>query len=628
MCALVAETAAREAGKGTALVPTQSQVERLHSAHQARVRWTRSALALLAPSLVLLVGFFLMPMVWLMRMSLFARPASNSPGGSRFYDPSSLTFEHYRTLLTDPFYGQLLSTTFWQAVIVTAVVMTLAFGCAYTIHRLTPPIKSAAILAVMLPKMTSLLVLCYGILVLLSNTGLINGPLLTLGIIREPLPMFANLLAVVVAEVVIIAPYPILILTSVFQGVDPALEQSAQGMGARPLVAFMTTTLRLTLPGVLAGTLVTFVWAFGAYIGPVVLGSPRNYTLAVQVFTETFDNNNWPLGAALAMTNVGVMGVVGMVALAGLGVQRWLSGQNTRPKPTAAPAPQAAALRKTSFLPRQVLPPVAKSPIGDIADGIGRYGLYALGLVGVAVLLAPLAVSLLVAFTPEETIGLPTPGTLTLRWFEAFFSDAIWREGVRNSVMIGLMTTCIALITGTTAAYGFERHPVPHANALKLLLVAPLFVPPVVLGMHSLAWHQRLGLWGQPLSIAIAHALLTTPLVWLVMRGSLRQLDPTLEQAALGLGARPLAAFMRVTLPLAGPSLLVAAFLAFIVSINEFVLTQFLVTAHTQTLSTLIWPQLRYSLTPLVAAASSVLLVVTLLALAIAVRVLPLRRVF
>ncbi len=264
----------------------------------------KPAWLLLAPACLLVAGFFVVPLLFLVRVSLYSRAGSGSPGGSRFYDPDSFTFEQYRELLTDSYYGKILLGTVYQAFIVTLVVMALAYPCAVMIHRCRPGLKNGALLVVMLPKLTNLLVLTYGLLVLFSNSGLINQTLLKLGLIREPLPMFANLFAVVAAETVIIGPYPILILVSLFEGLDSALEQAARGMGARPLRAFYETTFKLTLPGAAAATLITFIWALGAYIGPVVMGNPDTYTTAVEVFNETFEHNNWPLGAALAASNV------------------------------------------------------------------------------------------------------------------------------------------------------------------------------------------------------------------------------------------------------------------------------------------------------------------------------------
>lgn len=248
------------------------------------------------------------------------------------------------------------------------------------------------------------------------------------------------------------------------------------------------------------------------------------------------------------------------------------------------------------------------------------------GLLMLALLLVPLILSLLVAFTPGETLEVPSPDRWSLRWFERFFRDPIWQTGAVNSLLIALMTTGISLFAGTTAALAFERFEFPGRKIINLFILLPLFVPPVVLGIQNLAWFQRIGLWGSLLSLALAHSLWATPLVFMVMCSALRGVDRRLEEAALGMGAPPLTVFWRVTFPLIVPGLLVSAFFAFIISLNEFIMSLFLATPKTQTISTMIWPQLRYNLTPLVAAASAVLLSMTVVVLAVASRLLSVKK--
>ncbi len=282
---------------------------------------------LLAPAVLLVLGFFVIPLVWLIRVSLYDRPGSGSAGGSRFYDPESFTFKQYQEIFTDSFYLKIIGGTLVQGLIITAAVMLLAYPCAIVIHRSGPRLKSGALLAVMLPKLTNLLVLMYGLLVMLSNSGVINKALIGLGIIKQPLPMFANTFAVVVAEVVIIGPYAILILVSLFDGVDPSLERAARGLGAGPLRAFYHTYFKLTLPGAIAAAFISFIWGIGAYIGPLAMGNPDNYTTSVQVFTEMYDYNNWPLASALAVGNVVV--IIGLLAAFGLTQYVWMQASKT-----------------------------------------------------------------------------------------------------------------------------------------------------------------------------------------------------------------------------------------------------------------------------------------------------------
>ena len=251
--------------------------------------------------------------------------------------------------------------------------------------------------------------------------------------------------------------------------------------------------------------------------------------------------------------------------------------------------------------------------------------LYA-GLV-VAYLTVPLVFCLLVSISDSNTVETPfESGRASLRWYGEFLADPRWIAGLANSLQIAALTVPLALVCGTTAALAFERWRFRGRTLLGVFILAPLFVPPVVLGMQSLALHQRIGLWGTPLSIAVAHSLWATPLVFTVMRAALALVDPQLEEAARGLGASPWRAFYEVTLPLIRPALVISVFFAFIVSVNEFVMALFLATPRTQTLPTLIWPQVRYNLTPVVAAASGVTILLTAAVLMLAQRWFDLRR--
>ena len=244
-----------------------------------------------------------------------------------------------------------------------------------------------------------------------------------------------------------------------------------------------------------------------------------------------------------------------------------------------------------------------------------------------AYLLGPLLFCLLVSVADSTSLETPfATGRVSLRWYREFFADPRWLAGLANSLQIALLTVPIALVCGTTAALAFERCRFRGRALIGAAILTPLFVPPVGLGIQSLTFHQRIGLWGTPISIAVAHSLWAIPLVFTVMRASLAGVDPRLEAAARGLGASPLRAFVLITLPLILPGLLASIFFAFIVSLNEFVMALFLATPRTQTLPTLIWPQVRYNVTPVVAAASGVTILITVGVVLAAHRLMDLRK--
>jgi putative spermidine/putrescine transport system permease protein len=235
-----------------------------------------------------------------------------------------------------------------------------------------------------------------------------------------------------------------------------------------------------------------------------------------------------------------------------------------------------------------------------------------LGWVGLLLLLAPILYTAWVSFTPGELL-VPPAADWSLRWYGEFFAQRRWLAALWNSLIVAGLSVVVALLTGLPLAYALARWHFRGRALLGQGVLLPLGIPAVVLGCGLLPTIHALGLWGSPLALARAHALLGLPLVCLLTRAALEAAGPDLYWAARGLGASPWRAVWHVTLPLIRPAVLAGALLAFVLSLNEFVLSLFLGTPETETLPRVIWPSLRYSLSPLVGAASTVTLVVTAL---------------
>lgn len=238
-------------------------------------------------------------------------------------------------------------------------------------------------------------------------------------------------------------------------------------------------------------------------------------------------------------------------------------------------------------------------------------------LLVLALLLWPLVYALWMSFTPHELLE-PPRAEWSLRWYREFFSQSRWTDGLWNSLGIGLGAAALSVLSGGGVAMAAVRHRFRGRRLLEGAVMLPLFVPALVLGIALLPVMRSLGLWGTHFSIAAAHSLWGLPLVFLTVRGALEDVDPHLELAARGMGANTAQTFRLVTLPIIMPGVLVGALMAFIISLNELVMALFLCTAATDTLPKVIWPNLRYTLSPLVAAASSITVLVTLLLLAMA----------
>ncbi len=221
---------------------------------------------------------------------------------------------------------------------------------------------------------------------------------------------------------------------------------------------------------------------------------------------------------------------------------------------------------------------------------------------------------------PDELLRPPV-NEWSLRWYRQFLGEPRWRTALVNSLIVGSLSVLVALVSGVPVAMALVRYRFAGRGVLSLVVLAPLCVPPLILGVGLLPLMHRVGLWGTWLSLALAHGLLGLPIVYLATRVALEGVPAGLEDAARGLGAGPFQVFRRVTLPLIRPGVAAGAVLAFVLSLNESLMTLFLASPETETLARIIWPELRYSLSPLVAVASALTLVATLSVVVLARRI-------
>lgn len=235
----------------------------------------------------------------------------------------------------------------------------------------------------------------------------------------------------------------------------------------------------------------------------------------------------------------------------------------------------------------------------------------------VALLLAPLLFTILVSFTPSRYLELPRD-EWTLQWYRQFFAGPGWVQALGNSVVIAGLTAGLSVTTALATAMALVRRHFRWKGVWEGALLLPMMLPGVALAVGMLAVVRLTFLWGTHLSLALAHSVLAIPVAYLVLRASLKQVDPNLEAAARGLGASAWQVFRLVTLPLVTPAVLAATLFALVISLNEITLTLFLATRYSETLPRVIWPNLRFAITPLVAAASVILLALTLPPLVVA----------
>lgn len=234
-----------------------------------------------------------------------------------------------------------------------------------------------------------------------------------------------------------------------------------------------------------------------------------------------------------------------------------------------------------------------------MARWIGR----SVGWLALALLMAPPLYACWLSFAPDEFL-IPPTREWSLRWYGEFVRSPRWMAALGESLLVGALAVACSLGMGLPLAYALVRFPSRSESLLLGAILLPLATPPLLLSIGLLPLIQALGLWGTSLALALSHSLYGMPMVCWLSRAALRGVNPEIEQAARGLGASGWQVAYRITLPLLVPSVLAGAVMAFVLSLNEFILSLFLATPESETLPRVLWPNLRYALSPLVAVAS------------------------
>ena len=229
-------------------------------------------------------------------------------------------------------------------------------------------------------------------------------------------------------------------------------------------------------------------------------------------------------------------------------------------------------------------------------------------------LIAPVLVVIPLAFNAEPFFTYPIHA-LSFRWFEAFFSDVVWRIAIRNSLVVGLSATSIALVLGTLAAIGLNQRSLPFKALIMAGLMSPMIVPVVITAVGMYFFYSTLGIANSLLGIVLAHAALGVPFVITTVTATLAGFDPALARAARNLGAGPLRTFFKVTLPIIWPGLFSGALFAFATSFDEVVVVLFLGGVEQRTIPRQMWTGLREQLSPTILAVAVILIGISILML-------------
>jgi putrescine transport system permease protein len=269
--------------------------------------WAGQRLVIGMPYLWLLL-FFLVPFLIVLKISFAEFSALGRPPYEpilRWLDDGAvqlkLVFSSYSYLLHEPLYVSAWLYSLKVAFFSTILCLLVAYPMAYAIARSTPTARNVLLMLVILPFWTSFLLRVYAWIGLLKTDGLINQFLGAIGVINEPLAMMNTSFAVYIGIVYSYLPFMILPLYSNLEKHDLTLLEAAQDLGSGPIRSFLRITLPLSMPGVVAGSLLVFIPAVGEYVIPTLLGRTDQLMIAGLLSDEFFRNRDWPKASAVAI---------------------------------------------------------------------------------------------------------------------------------------------------------------------------------------------------------------------------------------------------------------------------------------------------------------------------------------
>jgi putative spermidine/putrescine transport system permease protein len=238
--------------------------------------------------------------------------------------------------------------------------------------------------------------------------------------------------------------------------------------------------------------------------------------------------------------------------------------------------------------------------------GSWRWWLVGIGILVALFLLFPIIFIAALSFGDSQWLIFP-PSGWTLRWYQELLSDSNWVHALLTSAKVAIIVTILSVLLGFLTSLALTRGKFAGREALQAFFVTPMVLPVVVLAVALYAFFLRLGLNGTLIGFVIGHLIIALPFSIITISNALNSFDISLEEAAQICGANPLQVKLRVTLPAIRLGLFAAAIFSFLVSWDEVVLSIFMASPTLQTLPVLIWSMLRQDLSPVIAAASTLL---------------------
>ena len=253
-----------------------------------------------AGSVWMILPLYLFTLIFVALPLLYVIALSFSTADGGYGVNWKFTLDNYKQIL-EPVYLQTFTGSFHLAITSTLIICLVGYPFGYFMAKLSEKGKKRMMFLIMVPFWTSSLIRLYGWIIILQAKGILNGVLKALGLIDKPLKLLYSYPAVLIGMIYALLPFMILAVYSSVEKMDWALVEAARDLGASPFKAFLTVTLKLTLPGLLSGVILTFIPSMGLFFIADILGGNKIVLVGSLIQDQLTRGSNWPFAAALAV---------------------------------------------------------------------------------------------------------------------------------------------------------------------------------------------------------------------------------------------------------------------------------------------------------------------------------------
>ena len=483
------------------------------------------------------------------------------------------------TLLTDGYYFRSYLLSLETAAIATALTLLIAYPMAYGLTRARQKWRNLLLALVVLPFWISFLIRVYAWMAILKPNGFLDMVGQGLGFSAGAFALLNTKSAVIIGIVYSYLPFMILPLFTVLDKLDDSLLEASRDLGASTLRTFISITLPLSLPGIYAGCLLAFIPMIGEFVIPDLLGSNDTALIGKTLWTEFFNNQDWPLAASIA---------VGMLLLLLLPI---VALQKAQAKADVRQASQVSAGgRRFSSLN------------------------FAAVVFGLGFIYLPIFLVMIFSFNNSRLVTVWAG--FSLKWYGVLFQNTQLLLSAWLSFKLAFVSATAATIIGVMAAMTLVR--IKSFRGKKLfgfLVLAPIIIPEMVIGLAFLLLFVAIDLPRGFLTLFLAHTTFGLCFVAATVQARLSGFDSTLEEASSDLGASRLQTFWRITFPLILPGVLSGWALAFVLSFDDLIISSLVTGPGATTLPMRLYSQMRLGVTPEVNAASTLMVLAAVMVL-------------